>query len=67
MEICKNSTQDADRSYTTLLTLHILEECFPSRSGEWKLLAKKAKGFLVSAGIQKPDAVLQEFTIDLKF
>ena len=51
MGICMSKTQDADKSYITLLAIHILEECFASRNGEWKLLAKKAKGFLVSMGI----------------
>ena len=64
--ICSKAS-DPGQAYLTLLALHILEEFFSSRSGEWKLLAKKAKEYLKTAGIDKPDQAIQEFSLDLKF
>jgi hypothetical protein len=64
--ICSKAS-DPGQAYLTLLALHILEEFFSSRSGEWKLLAKKAKEWLKVAGIEKPDQAILEFTLELKF
>ena len=64
--ICSKAS-DPGQAYLTLLALHILEEFFSSRSGEWKLLAKKAKEYLKTTGIDKPDQAIQEFSLDLKF
>ena len=49
--------------YLTLLALFILKECFDDYKGEWEMIARKAKNFLRSAGVPKPDTLLRQFTL----
>ena len=51
--------------YLTLLALYILQESFADREDEWKLIAVKAKNWLVSAGVPRPKTYLKMFTLEL--
>ena len=54
---------NAEAVYLTLLALYILQECFDDYEDEWELIARKAKTFLQSSGVQKPDNLVKQFTI----
>ena len=45
------SVASPEQIYLTLLALFILQECFDDFADEWELIARKAKAFLLSAGI----------------
>jgi hypothetical protein len=49
----------------TLLALYVLEQKFSDRESEWQLIATKAKTFLKSIGISKPDNMLKVFKFEL--
>ena len=54
-----------EAAWTTLLALYVLEYKFSDRESEWQLIATKAKKFLKSIGIAKPDNVLKVFKFEL--
>ena len=52
-------------AWTTLLALYVLQQKFSDRESEWQLIAAKAKKFLKSIGMAKPDNVLKLFKFEL--
>ena len=61
----QDATISVDSVYLTLLALYILQESFADREDEWKLIAVKAKNWLVSAGVPRPKTYLKMFTLEL--
>ena len=59
-------TDDIEIVYTTLLAIYILGEAFDDKEDEWTLLARKAKAYLKSVGVDKPDKILRLFTAEVK-
>ena len=59
-------TDDKEIVYTTLLAIYILAEAFDDKEDEWTLLARKAKAYLKSVGVDKPDKILRLFTAEVK-
>jgi hypothetical protein len=54
-----------EAAWTTLLALYVLQYKFSDRESEWQLIATKAKKFLKSIGIAKPDNILKAFKFEL--
>jgi len=52
-------------AWVTLLTLYVLHKKFSDRESEWKLIATKAKKYLKSIGMAKPDKILKVFKFEL--
>ena len=61
--MAKANLQDANAAYLTLVALYVLQGEFEERENEWRLIAKKGKDYLKSVGVQKPDALINEFTL----
>ena len=51
--------------WVTLLALYVLHKKFSDRESEWQLIATKAKKYLKSIGIAKPDNLLKVFKFEL--
>ena len=62
-QVTLSSGANSELVYLTLLALFILQECFDDYEDEWELIARKAKTFLQSAGVQKPDTFVRQFTL----
>lgn len=58
----KAFSANVDDAYTTILALYVLEEYFGHRQAEWAMVAKKAKAYLKSVGIAKPNNLLSAFS-----
>ena len=56
---------DKEQVYVTLLAIYILMEKFDDKEDEWVLLVRKAKGFLRDSGIDKPDKILRNFSLEV--
>jgi hypothetical protein len=52
-------------AWATLLTLYVLHKKFSDRESEWQLIATKAKKYLKSIGMAKPDNILKVFKFEL--
>ena len=65
-QVTLSSGANSELVYLTLLALFILEECFDDFEDEWELIARKAKTFLQSAGVQKPVNFVRLFTLTTK-
>ena len=65
-QVTLSSGANSELVYLTLLALFILEECFDDCEDEWELIARKAKTFLQSAGVQKPVNFVRLFTLTTK-
>ena len=59
--------QGADREtiYLTLLAIHILTGAYKDKEAEWQQIVNKAKTYLESVGVRKPNALLKKFTLEL--
>ena len=54
---------DIETLYVTLLAILVLTEFFVGREDEWTLLVSKAKAFLKSSGVAKPEKLMQKFSL----
>ena len=61
----KTNVKDVQLVYLTLVALFVLSEEFEDRENEWRLIAKKGKDYLKSVGVQKPDALVKQFTLKI--
>ena len=55
-----------EQVYVTLLAIYLLDEVFSDKEDEWRLLVRKAKAYLRSAGVEKPDRLIKKFTLQTK-
>ena len=60
------TSADPSVLYLTLVALYVLQEEFGAREAEWRLIAKKAKTYLKQEGIDKPDALIRQFSLKLR-
>jgi len=51
--------------FVTLLAIYLLQEAFGDSEDEWTLLARKAKTYLKSVGVDKPDKLIKKFTLQV--
>ena len=65
-QVTLSSGAESELVYLTLLALFILQECFDDYEDEWELIARKAKTFLQSSGVSKPDNFVRQFTLTTK-
>ena len=54
-----------DQVFVTLLAIYLLQEAFGDSEDEWTLLARKAKTYLKSVGVDKPDKLIKKFTLQV--
>ena len=54
-----------DLAWATLLALFVLQTKFADRESEWQLIATKAKKYLKSMGLAKPEAIIRGLSFDL--
>ena len=59
------ATDSLEAVWATILALLVLSRKFGDREAEWQLIANKAKAFLKSKGIAKPDAVIKSIKLAL--
>ena len=55
-----------EQVYVTLLAIYLLDEVFSDKEDEWRLLVRKAKAYLRSVGVEKPDRLIKKFTLQTK-
>ena len=59
------SEADKDVLYMTLLAIFVLTEVFAENEDQWTLLVRKAKTYLKSQGVTKPEKLIREFNLQL--
>jgi hypothetical protein len=59
------ASSEQDKAWLTVLALYILQQRFPDQEDEWQLLAKKARDYLKTIGIAKPDKALGALSLTL--
>ena len=63
--LADSEVSDAQKEtlYVTLLAIYVLTEVFASQKDQWTLLVRKAKSYLKSAGVVKPELLLNQFKL----
>ena len=64
-EVAAMVSDSFEAVWATVLALFVLTRKFANKEDEWQLIANKAKAFLRSKGIAKPDALIKSINIDL--
>ena len=64
-EVAAMVTDSLEAVWATVLALLVLTRKFADKESEWQLIANKAKAFLKSKGIAKPDALIKTIKIAL--
>ena len=59
------SGADKDVLYVTLLAIFVLTEVFAENEDQWTLLVRKAKTYLKSQGVTKPEKLISDFNLQL--
>lgn len=54
----KRTDKDIERMLNTLLALWVLQNVFEEYLGEWQMIAAKAKAYLKSRNVKKPNKLI---------